>query len=100
MLTYQWFKDGDAIPGATDASLTITNVRAFDIGTYTVTITNAAGSTTSNPANLSIAPVALVHHAPSLNSGLVTGSIQQMLAENVTLNGNASVSDDLRVPGT
>jgi rhamnogalacturonan endolyase len=100
LLTYQWFKDGDAIPGATDASLTITNVRAFDIGTYTVTITNAAGSTTSNPANLSIAPVALVHHAPSLNSGLVTGSIQQMLAENVTLSGNASVSDDLRVPGT
>jgi rhamnogalacturonan endolyase len=100
MLTYQWFKDGDAIPGATDASLTITNVQAFDIGTYTVTITNAAGSTTSNPANLSIAPVALVRHAPALNSGSVTGSIQQMLAENVTLNGNASVSEDLRVPGT
>jgi hypothetical protein len=31
---------------------------------------------------------------------LVTGSIQQLLAENVTLNGSASVSEDLRVPGT
>jgi hypothetical protein len=100
MLTYQWFKDGDPIPGATDSSLTITNVRAFDIGTYTVTITNAAGSTMSSPANLSIAPVALVRHAPVLNSGLVTGSIQQMLAENVSLNGSSSVSGDLRVPGT
>ena len=100
MLTYQWFKDGDPIPGATNTSLTITNVRAFDIGTYTVTITNAAGTTTSNPANLSIAPVALVRHAPVLNSGLVTGSIQQMLAENVAINGSTSVSDDLRVPGT
>ena len=100
MLTYQWFKDGNAISGATDTTLTIANVQASDIGTYTVTVTNAAGSTTSNSATLSIAPVALVRHAPTLNSALVTGSIQQLLAENVTLNGSASVSGDLRVPGT
>jgi rhamnogalacturonan endolyase len=99
-LTYQWFKDGIAINGATAASLTITNVQAIDIGSYTVTITNAAGSTTSNPATLSIAPVALVRHAPALNSALLTGSLQQMLAENVTLNGTMTVSGDLLVPGT
>jgi hypothetical protein len=34
MLTYQWFKDGFAINGATAASLTITNVQAIDIGSY------------------------------------------------------------------
>src|SRR4051812_11981650 len=42
---------------------------------------------------------ALVRHAPALN-GAVTGSVQQLLGEAVTLNGNAAVSGDLRVPGT
>ena len=100
MLTYQWFKDETAIAGATGPSLTINNIQGVDIGNYTVTVSNAAGSSTSNPASLSIAPIALVRHAPALNSGVVEGSIQQMLAENVTLNGSASVSDDLLVPGT
>ena len=31
---------------------------------------------------------------------MVEGSIQQMLGENVTLGGSASVSGDLFVPGT
>ena len=43
--------------------------------------------------------VALVRHAPVLN-GAVEGSIEQMLPENTTLNGSASVSGDLLVPGT
>jgi hypothetical protein len=65
-----------------------------------VVVTNAAGSTTSDPATLSIAPLALVRHAPSLNSAQVTGSIQQMLGESVTLNGSTSLSENLFVPGT
>jgi autotransporter-associated beta strand protein len=99
-LTYQWFKDGNAINGATGASLTIANVEAVDIGSYTVTITNAAGTTMSNPATLSIAPLALSRHAPALNSAVLTGSLQQMLSGNVTLNGTTAVSGDLLVPGT
>jgi autotransporter-associated beta strand protein len=100
LLSYQWFKDGIAINGATSSSLTVTNVQAIDIGNYTVTISNGAGSTESSPAALSIAPVALVNHAPVLNSAVVEGSIQEMLGENVTLNGTTSVSGDLFVPGT
>jgi rhamnogalacturonan endolyase len=100
MLTYQWFKDGIAISGATGPILTISNVQAIDIGNYSVTIYNPAGSTASNSASLSIAPIALVRHAPSISSAVVEGSIQQMLGENITLNGNASVSGDLLVPGT
>ena len=100
MLSYQWFKDGAAITGATEPSLIINNVQGFDIGEYTVVVTNPAGSTTSNAASLSIAPIALVLHAPLLNSGIVEGSIQQMLGENVTLGGSASMSGNLFVPGT
>jgi hypothetical protein len=42
---------------------------------------------------------ALVRHAPTLN-GSVDGSIQQMTAENTTLNSGASVTGDLLVPGS
>src|SRR4051812_27323562 len=42
---------------------------------------------------------ALVRHAPMLN-GSVTGSVQQLTGEAVTLNGNAALSGHLRVPGT
>ncbi len=98
-LTYQWFKDGVAIAGATASSLTINNVQAADIGSYAVVVSNGAGNATSDAATLSIAAVALVNHAPSLNSGVVEGSIRQMLGESVTLNGSTTISGDLFAPG-
>ena len=45
-----------------------------------------------------LAQIAQVRHAPALN-GKVEGSLQVMLPENVTLNGGASVSGDLLLPG-
>ena len=50
-------------------------------------------------AALTAPATALVRHAPTLNGG-VEGSIQQMTAENTTLNGGALVTGDLLVPGT
>src|SRR2546428_5004573 len=89
-LGYQWFKDGVAIAGATGSSLTILNAQAADIGSYTVVISNGAGSVTSDAAKLSIAAVALVNHAPVLNSGVLEGSIRQLLGADVALNGSAT----------
>lgn len=43
-------------------------------------------------------PTALVRHAPTLN-GIVEGSVQQLLGESVTLNGSATITEDLLVPG-
>ncbi|HUR57560.1 MAG TPA: Ig-like domain-containing protein, partial [Opitutaceae bacterium] len=43
---------------------------------------------------------ALVGHAPALNGGTLDGSLQQIFAENVTLNGGVTVTGDLLVPGT
>src|SRR4051812_32601766 len=51
------------------------------------------------PALVAQTGTALVRHAPSLN-GTVDGSIQQLAAESVTLNGGATISLDLFVPGT
>jgi predicted esterase len=51
-LSYQWFRDGQAISGATAATLTLPTVQPAATGSYTVTVTNALGSVTSDPATL------------------------------------------------
>lgn len=53
-LTYQWKKDGTAVPGATSATLAFTSAATTDAGTYTVTVTNTAGSVTSQGAALTV----------------------------------------------
>ncbi len=51
---YQWRKNGVAIPGATDAKLRLRGVQPDQVGTYTVVISNAAGSVVSQPATLAV----------------------------------------------
>ena len=56
-LTYQWYKDGVAISGATSSSYTIKSVKASDAGKYTVTVSNSVGSVTSDAATLTVKAV-------------------------------------------
>lgn len=56
-LDYQWFKDGTRIlgnPSARTPSITLTNVQLSAAGNYTLLISNAAGSITTAPANLTV----------------------------------------------
>ncbi|MFM9079520.1 MAG: immunoglobulin domain-containing protein, partial [Opitutaceae bacterium] len=46
--TYQWTKNGTAIPGATGATLTFAAVSLEDAARYTLTATNIAGSSTAS----------------------------------------------------
>lgn len=64
-LSYQWRKDGAVLAGATISSLTITNVQLGDAGSYSVVITNIAGSVTSQAATLSVtnAPIGATNFA-------------------------------------
>lgn len=55
-LSYQWNKDGVAIPGATGASLTIAGAAVSATGTYTVIVTSAGGATTSSGALVIVLP--------------------------------------------
>jgi len=48
--TYQWYKDGVALAGATSASLFLPLFDLSRVGTYTVTVTNNVGSVTTAPA--------------------------------------------------
>jgi hypothetical protein len=53
-LSYQWKLNGDPIAGATASACTRNNVQTADAGAYTVTVANAVGSVTSDPAVLTV----------------------------------------------
>jgi sugar lactone lactonase YvrE len=52
--TYQWRKNSVAIPGATASSYTLGTVYATDVGSYEVVVSNVTGSSTSQPAELTL----------------------------------------------
>jgi hypothetical protein len=54
-LTYQWFRDGTTINGATQASYVLSASTAADSGaTFSVTVSNSLGSVNSNSATLTV----------------------------------------------
>jgi hypothetical protein len=53
-LTYQWRRQGIALPGATNASLTIAELRRNDAGSYSVLVSNPAGAIASAVATLTV----------------------------------------------
>lgn len=55
-LSYQW-KRGATPVGANSATLTINNVQAGDIGSYTCEVTGTCGTVTTNAANVTVAPL-------------------------------------------
>ncbi|HWA85183.1 MAG TPA: immunoglobulin domain-containing protein [Opitutus sp.] len=55
-LSYQWYKDGVAIPGATVNSYSIAAMAESDVGSYSVVVTNVAGQVTSTAASLTLNP--------------------------------------------
>ncbi|MEW6157693.1 MAG: LamG-like jellyroll fold domain-containing protein [Verrucomicrobiota bacterium] len=64
-LLYQWLKGGAPIPGANSASYVISSAKESDSGTYSVEVSNMAGSKTSAGAVLLVQPPA------GLETGLV-----------------------------
>ncbi|MEW5922131.1 MAG: immunoglobulin domain-containing protein [Bacillota bacterium] len=87
-LSYQWKKDGNNltdggnISGATTATLTISNAQVSDDGSYTVEVTNAAGSVTSNAATLT------VNTAPVLDADGYNPTLTAINEDDYTSNGN------------
>jgi hypothetical protein len=86
--TYQWYKDGAALSGATDASLSIAKVAASDAGTYKVTVTNSAGSATSINVSLNLTVEVL---APTITKQPVaqTAYTSQTASFSVEVSGTA-----------
>ena len=82
-LTYQWKHNGQVIngqviAGATSASYTISNVTASDAGSYTVVVSNEAGSVASEAAVLTVNAVATLSissESGSFGSGAGSGEV-------------------------
>jgi beta-galactosidase len=95
-LNYQWKKNGTAVSGATSANYITPATTSSDSGAqFTVVVTNAAGSVTSNPASLTVSAAAtllLNSSSGSLNFGSV--NVSSSSTQNVTLTnaGNANVT--------
>ena len=53
-LAYQWSKDGSEIDGATSSALELADVSADNAGDYAVTVSNDAGSVTSDTVTLKV----------------------------------------------
>lgn len=58
-LSYQWKRDGAAIPGGTSASLAIPQTTAADAGIYSVVVSNAIGSIPSDTAEVAVVTMSM-----------------------------------------
>lgn len=67
-LTYQWYKNGAAIPDGTTATLTFASLTAADFASYYLIVTNPVGSATSTVGTLT----AYVFPPTSITNGLIS----------------------------
>lgn len=75
-LSYQWRKNGEAIAGATDATLSLRNVQATDAGIYDVVVTNVFGSVISAGARLTLMPSLDLSFHPAPNGSVYALAVQ------------------------
>ena len=72
-VSYQWKKNGNTIAGATNASLTLSNINSGDAGNYTVDlIGGSCGTLTSQPGTLtvlSLPTASITPTSPTICSG-------------------------------
>lgn len=76
-LSYQWYFHGTNLPGATSASLLLTNLAASNAGPYFVIAQNSFGAATSVVATLSLGPPIFPGHLdPSFDAGYVDNVVR------------------------
>jgi hypothetical protein len=87
--SYQWYKDGIAITGATNSDLSITNVTTNDAGAYTVDVISSCGSLTSDVATLIVHEPVTMTQQPSLaNTEICEGGSFTLEAQASQSNAN------------
>jgi hypothetical protein len=88
--SYQWYKNGSPISGATGTNYSIGSVALTNIGTYSVVVSNSAGSVTSSGAVLAIySPMSGIPTSPANDA---TGVCVDTLLQ-VTFNQTPSVGN-------
>jgi len=88
-LTYQWFDGTTALAGATNATLTLSNVNKAITGSYSVVITDSSGSVTSSVAKLQMTNAPTLAITPSGTNIVVSWTA---MATGFTLQQNTSLA--------
>ena len=97
-LNYQWkIFNGTNILGATNASLTLTNVQVNQAGNYLVQVTNASGSVLSSNAVLTVVALPPVISTPPINQ---TVFVNSAVTFNVTASGSLPLNYQWNFNGT
>jgi hypothetical protein len=95
-MTYQWHLGTNALPGQTNSALNIPSVGPSDVGSYSVVVTSAGGSTNSDPATLTV-----IYQAPRIIGGqmfLDPGGFHLIFSGPVGQTYQVLASDDPGVP--
>jgi streptogramin lyase len=86
-LSYQWNFNGAAISGATNSSYTVSNAQASNAGPYSVTVTDADGSTTSLAVNLNVSTGAASARLINISTRAMVGTGGNILIPGFAISG-------------
>jgi hypothetical protein len=75
-LSYQWFDNGVAIPGATNQTLTLTSVQFTNSGLYSVVVSSSLGTVTNTPAPVVVQPAGVsLGMYPEMHPGVTVSGV-------------------------
>jgi gliding motility-associated-like protein len=90
--TYQWYKDGVALSGATQPTIYVSNLNSSNKGLYSVKLSSACGDVISQSALLQVRPT------PQIDIALVGTPPMQCIDNNLfTFKSNIFISDNSMV---
>jgi hypothetical protein len=97
-LSYQWYDGGTLIQGATNDTLTLTDLALGQAGNYSVVVSNALGVVTSTVVALTV-DTAILQHRYSFVAD-ASDSVGNANGTLIAGNNSATINDGLSLPGT
>jgi hypothetical protein len=90
LLSYQWFRNGAPVPGATNDTLTFASIDFTNAGLYTVVVSNPLGSVTNAPAQIIVNPAGVsIGLSPRISISGVVG-VNYIIQRTTNLNDTNS----------
>jgi hypothetical protein len=97
--SYQWLKNGSPISGATGATLTISNAVRTNAGSYSVIVSNGAGSAASSSATLTYTGNVLPVANPSTYFRVAGSPLNITIAGDLATNWSDADGDPVMLSG-